>query len=276
MRRVAIVLAVITAMSAASLTATGCSPSDPAQDSAALENTQWEVVEFATDEGMAAPSLLGALEGRLLTLELVSQEGPSGSASGNSGVNTFSGTWSAADDGTFELGPLATTKMAGPAPLMEQETAYLAALDKSEGFTVSGELFELLDADGSVTVRFKPGSPGPVLEGTLWRCTGYNNGQEAFVSVLADTEITTSFEGGRVTGNATVNDFSGQYTVDGAALTISSAAAITETEGPAELMDQESAYLAMLPQIERYKILGETMTVYGANDLRLAIYEIAR
>jgi heat shock protein HslJ len=279
MRRFGLVFTLLVALSVAAMSAAGCEPSEPPQDPSALENTRWEAIEFVTEEGMATPSLLGAMEGRLLTLELGSEGGPSGTASGSGGVNTFTGQWSADEDGVFELGPLAATKMAGPLALMDQEAAYLAALDSAESYSLTGDVFELLDGDGEVVVSYRPAAPALTLEGTVWRCTGYNNGQDAFVSVVSGSEITTEFEGsgsGAITGSSGVNDFSGEYTLDGSSLTISSAVATTQTEGPADLMDQESAYLAMLPLIETYKIVGETLTVYGAEDLRLAMYEISR
>jgi len=123
----------------------------------------------------------------------------------------------------------------------------------------------------------KPGAVGltiefTTLERTDWVCTGYNNGQEAFVSIVADTEITARFEEGVLSGSAGVNNYNGKYTVDGAKLSIDSAIASTMIAGEPEAMDQESAYLATLPDVVSYKIQDNILTLYGAGGLRLVTY----
>jgi heat shock protein HslJ len=253
---------------------TGCGTDEPAADPAALENTLWEVVQYATETGMAEPSLLGAMEGRTLTLELSSEGGFSGMASGNAGVNTFSGPWSATDDGAFQIGPLATTRMAGPESLMRQEKEYLAALGTAQSFAFEGENLNLLDADGDASVSFRPGTPVTVLEGTWWQCTGFNRGGEAFLPVISGSAPTTQLQSGRLSGNAGLKNISGSYELDGNSLAIEAMSQSTDEDAPVDLLDQESAYLEMLGRVAWYKIVGETLTFYDAEDVRLAIFEI--
>ena len=70
-----------------------------------------------------------------------------GKASGNAGVNTFTGSYEAPEDGTLTFGPLATTMMAGPDAAMQQEQAFLKALADTKTFTTEDGALVLMDAD---------------------------------------------------------------------------------------------------------------------------------
>jgi len=75
-----------------------------------------------------------------------------GKVSGFSGVNTYNGDYTL--DGTsIEIGPLATTKMAGSSELMQQEQLYLAALRTSAKYILVGDKLELHRDDGAIAVK---------------------------------------------------------------------------------------------------------------------------
>lgn len=59
-----------------------------------------------------------------------------GQVSGNSGCNRFTGSYSLTGE-SLSLGPIATTRMACPAPQMETEQAVLAALASVTGFDIA-------------------------------------------------------------------------------------------------------------------------------------------
>ena len=71
-------------------------------------------------------------------VDLTANFTPDGQLSGFGGCNTFSGPVQAATDGTMTIGPLATTLMAC-AEGMDQETAYLSALQSARSFSFSSE-----------------------------------------------------------------------------------------------------------------------------------------
>ena len=83
--------------------------------------------------------------------------GSDGTVAGNAGVNTHSGPFKATDN-TVGIGPLATTRMAGPEDLMNQEAAFLEALQNSTTWTIARGLLEMRNADGAmqVTATAKP------------------------------------------------------------------------------------------------------------------------
>ncbi len=84
-----------------------------------LADTSWEVIGY--NNGKQA--ITSVLAGTTLTAEF----GKDGNLSGNSGCNTYNGTYTVTDD-QIQIGPLATTRMACPQEIMDQETQYLAAL----------------------------------------------------------------------------------------------------------------------------------------------------
>jgi heat shock protein HslJ len=79
--------------------------------------------------------------------------GADGSASGFSGCNTFSGTFTT-DGETIALGPLATTKMGCERPASAVETEYLRALSGVTTWSIEPDGRLLLA--GSVPLRYTP------------------------------------------------------------------------------------------------------------------------
>jgi heat shock protein HslJ len=98
----------------------------------------WNVLSYYA--GNAVTSVVGGVE---LTTEFTATE-----ISGNSGCNTFSGTYQV-DADKIEIGPLASTLKACPTDeLQQQESNYLAALGLAETFTVTGNRLDLYRSDG--------------------------------------------------------------------------------------------------------------------------------
>jgi heat shock protein HslJ len=73
-----------------------------------------------------------------------------GRAQGNSGVNTFGGSFQIIDT-ELEFGPMFTTRMAGPEPAMAHENRLLRALDGRRPYTFEAD--ELVIGGGADEVR---------------------------------------------------------------------------------------------------------------------------
>ena len=246
----------------------GCGGSGEEQDPKALMANPWQVTKYVDVNGRLVPPLATEKPGAVgLTIEFTTPT----KLAGNSGINKYGGSYAAKKDGSIEIGPLASTMMAGTPEMMGQEDAFLSALERAASYQLENGGLTLADDEGKTLVRARPAEV-PELERTDWVCTGYNNGQEAFVSIVADTEITARFEEGVLSGSAGVNNYNGKYTVDGTKLSIDSAIASTMIAGEPEAMDQESAYLATLPDVVAYKIQDNILTLYGAGGLRLVTY----
>ena len=156
---------------------------------------------------------------------------------------------------------------------MAQEAAYFAALQKTATYVVTTESLEFLDDEGQVLVKYDAVEPTP-LTGTEWQATAYNNGKGGLQSLAADSMITAIFaDDGTLSGNASVNQYNATYAVPGEdTMTIDSAIATTKMAGPEELMAQEAAYLAALPQTATYTIDGDQLWLRDANGAALAQY----
>jgi heat shock protein HslJ len=97
------------------------------------------------------------------------------------------------------------------------------------------------------------------LDGS-WNVTNYNNGMEAVVSPLPGTLVNMMFEGGRVSGSASCNTFTGAYTVSGSSIAIGPLATTLRLCVPDELNQQEQQVLAALAATTTYELSGNLLT----------------
>lgn len=72
-----------------------------------------------------------------------------GSIKGHGGCNGFFGSLKQTSAG-LAVGPLGATRMACPEEIMKRETAFLAAVQKTTGFSGSRDGMNLLDEDGEI------------------------------------------------------------------------------------------------------------------------------
>ncbi len=80
---------------------------------------------------------------------------PDGQVAGNAGCNDYNGTYKL--DGTsLTVGPLATTRKACEQSIMDQETAFLTALQTPTTVETSGPTVTLRDASGATQVVLAP------------------------------------------------------------------------------------------------------------------------
>lgn len=242
------------------------------QNVALLSGTTWHVIKYKGETGnlvvpVVAASTLAPVD---LTLRFLDDQ----KVTGNGGVNTFGGSFSAKENGAMRVGPLSATTIEGPPELTGQEEAYVRALEAAVAFRVSKTELELLDEEGNALVRLRP-AKSPPLEGVSWNCTGFNDGKR-FAKVLPSTQITATFEKGKITGNSGLNRYTSRYRLDGDSIEITDAAATTGMESavPAN-MDQEQAFIRMLGLARRYEVTGNQLTLYGDGSVRLASFEVA-
>jgi heat shock protein HslJ len=114
--------------------------------------------------------------------------------------------------------------------------------------------------------RFAEGAPGPAapLEGTPWRLASYAAPGQDLRPVLPGTEVTATFEGGRLSGSAGCNRYTAGYTLGGSVWAIAIAQTASTRRfcaAPPGVMEQEAAYLAALPTATHYRIEGDRLTL---------------
>jgi heat shock protein HslJ len=252
------ILCVAAAVVALSLA--GCAPVK--DNSALLTGRVWQATEVRTAKGMApTPSADGP-----------TSEFSADKVSGTTGVNRYNGTYTtkAGDKITITVGPM--TLMAGPPAAMALEQAFIEALKSATSYAVTETTLTLKDASGSALVSYGVLKETPLV-GTEWKCTMYNNGRGGFQGVIETSTITAVFgEDQSLTGNAGVNTYTGKYSADNGAIKIDSGIATTKMAGDPEVMAQEAAYLAALPQATVYEIQGSTLTLRDAGGAAMAGY----
>ena len=91
------------------------------------------------------PLVLGA-ESMPADSGLFVQFGEDGSINGHGGCNAFFGNLQTADDGVT-IGPLGATRKACPPDVMQRETAFLDALQRTRHFGQGADRLQLLDGD---------------------------------------------------------------------------------------------------------------------------------
>jgi heat shock protein HslJ len=258
-------------------------------DSVTLEGTPWKLVSYVAADGSAS----GALAGTEVTATF-----RAGRLTGSAGCNSYSGTYQLAGSAITISGVAGTLRFcAVPPGVMEQESAYLAALGRVAKFDIAGETLTLRDQAGSALLSYVPQPQAP-LEGTTWSAQDYNNGHGGVVSLIAGSEITARFEGGRVAGSAGCNAYTAPYSLDGSAIVAAlansrlrgggEASASGSAGSPIEIgpaastrracaqppgvMEQEAAYLAALETARVYRVEGSRLFLETATGARVASY----
>ena len=80
-----------------------------------------------------------------------------GQVSGSTGCNRYSGSAELGNGMTIRFGPLATTRMACKGPRMEEEQAFIAALENARSYRFEAGNLVLLDGSGAVVATFTLG-----------------------------------------------------------------------------------------------------------------------
>ena len=191
-------------------------------------------------------------------------DGAKGQVAGSAGVNRYSGSYELKGNRLFITGPLASTRMAGPQPLMDQETEFLKLLQAAESCQIDDSRLQINCGQPMLIFAKKTMASTSIatLENTTWVLQSY--GQSGNVkSVPKDSEVTALFDGAKrqVAGSGGVNRYSGGYELKDNKLSIPGPLAATAMAGPQPLMDQEKEYLTALQAAESYKIEGDKLTI---------------
>jgi heat shock protein HslJ len=73
---------------------------------------------------------------------------------GTSAVNQYGGSYTTDSDGSFSVGQLASTQMAGPEPAMRAETIYLELLQEAAKYVMADGTLTLSDANDNQLLIF--------------------------------------------------------------------------------------------------------------------------
>ena len=202
-------------------------------------------------------------EGTLVTIVFSSIEEQ---VNGSGGCNNYFTGYTADDDGNLTInGPIGSTMMACETGIMDQEIAYLSALETVSGYALTEEgRLELTYSSGQPYEEKLVYTPGETpLTFTTWRLVSYGDPDD-LKSVEEGTAITAVFSpendtSGTVGGNATCNNYTTNYTLDGDQISFGLVAG-TMMMCPIGA-DQELAYLAALDSSQTYEIIGPNLQI---------------
>jgi heat shock protein HslJ len=188
-----------------------------------------------------------------------------GTVSGSAGCNNYVVAYQAR--GTqLTIGTPATTRMycTSPAGIMTQETIYLSDLQSAASYAVNGDKLTIYDTSGTTLLTFQRGgtqvTPLP-LAGITWRLQLYKSGSGSNIPVIPTTNVTALFgPSGNLTGTSGCNSYSGGYTTSGQnGMSIGPLAVTLMFCGEPGVMDQETAYLALLRTVTSYEVTPDGM-----------------
>jgi heat shock protein HslJ len=238
----------------------GCSSTG---ESARLEGTIWALESYQNADGETVDALPDSGAGA---------DFENGEVSGTSGCNRFFGSYEV-DGDSISIGPLGSTLMACPGPLMDQEIGFMTSFQSAATYEISGDTLTMSNADGEVVVTFVESEPLS-LTGINWIANGVNNGRGGVQSIIIGNEITAVFsEDGSLSGSAGCNNYSGTYEVDGENISIgplvTTRMACEEPEGT---MEQESEYLAALETVSTWSIDGDVLDLRTSEGARAVSY----
>lgn len=110
----------------------------------------------------------------------------------------------------------------------------------------------------------------PEFEGVLWRLVELHGETGEMASVLDQTTVDVTFDGGDLGGTAGCNRYFGSYSLGEAnQLTLGSEMGSTQMACVPEVMDQEQRYLALLAQVETVERIEDHLLLQAADSATL-------
>ena len=240
-----------------------------AANRAALEGTNWRLTAMGPAEAPQAP-----VSGADFTAIFIRQPNvPSGNIAGGSGCNDYNATYTASLN-EIKINPPTKTNNPGCAQgLPEQEAQYFSALNEARSYRILGDRLQIPYGDNQLLeyTAFIPAPPpegGPltVLNGSEWWLVSMGSR-----TPLPGTQITAKFQinsdgvTGQVGGSSGCNSYkasvTGVFTVGPAATTRMYCA---EPQG---VMEQETAYLAMLASSQNFSVANNQLLIGTASGV---------
>lgn len=218
---------------------------------------------------------LSSLNGGLPVADAVVslQFGADSSVAGSDGCNRFSTTYTQNGANlTIEQATGISTMMACPEPIMEQATAYMAALGSVTSFTATENQLSLKAGD-QVVATFVAGPDETAvapeassdLAGTSWVLSALNGELP-----VTGTTITLQFGAdGTVSGTDGCNQFNTSYTQDGGSLTFDPSGAATQMACPEEVMAQATDFMTTLAAVNGFMLGEDSLSLMSAGETTL-------
>lgn len=237
----------------------------PGQQPTKLEGRGWQLVGYQSANGL---------------VEIAANAGVTpfrfedGQVSGRAGCNQFSGSYTLDGDRLVIGAGMASTMMACPEPLMQQEQAVFAAFEAVTTARQGGERLELLDDTGAtrLVLRALPASP---LVDNVWMLEAYRHDRQGLVAPMENTQINLDFhDQGTLNGSDGCNRYVSGYVLESGRLRIGPLATTRMAcRGPDAVAEQATAYANALSLVSGYRIEGPRLTLIDAEGEVVARFQ---
>jgi heat shock protein HslJ len=163
-----------------------------------------------------------------------------------------------------------------PAGIMNQETLYLSNLEGAATYAIEGDLLMIYDTTGKTLLTYRKGLPEVTplpFVGTTWSLGLYKGADGTMTAVLPTTTVTALFENGNLTGSAGCNSYFGGYTLVGVnGITLGPIGSTLMFCGEPGVMEQETAYLALLQSAVSWEVSGAQLILSDAGGMPILEY----
>jgi len=180
-----------------------------------LVGTTWQLTAYNNGKGGITSVLAGT--------EITAVFGEDGMVAGSAGCNDYKATYEVTDFG-IKVGPVASTRKmcSEPEGTMEQEAAYLKALESATAYEIRSDKLSLVTAaDGVLLAAFQATDEGLEIVGVVWKWVQTLESNDTKRIPDDPSKYTLEFlPDGKVSIEADCNQGSGTYTINGQQISI--------------------------------------------------------
>jgi heat shock protein HslJ len=240
------------------------------QQTASLEGTSWRLLATRYETGKTVDALAGTD---------VYVEFNDGWLAVHGGCNSFSGNYSV-EGNVLSISELSLTGLSCLLAEVEaQEVQLLAGLKAAATYAITGRQLQIADAAGETMLTLvtdKSAAIEPInISGLTWSAATTNNGCRGYIAPADGYAITAVFwPNGELTGSAGCNQYRTTYVVDGESMTIQPPAVTRRVCRVEGVMDQETTYLSLLPQVATYTIDGQYLELWTGGGVLVARFRL--
>jgi heat shock protein HslJ len=190
-------------------------------------------------------------------------------AGGYAGCNHYGGRYAAANQGALSFTEFTVTAQACESPqgVMEQEAAYIEAINAVTGYQTNADLLELRDDSGAVNLIYErkedlPMNPARLVD-TQWQLVSLTGKPLTGDAVITLTFFTDKEAG----GHAACRDYTATYEAEGdnigfPMLSMSG----DDCDIDSELWQQESAYIDLFDRITNYRLSENQLEIISVRN----------
>jgi len=217
-----------------------------------LESSNWKLISYNDVTNDQSP--IPVLKQTAITAKFDDSQ-----VSGSSGCNQYFGPYTTKDN-SISIGPIGSTLMACPEPIMDQEQQYLSLLQSSTTYKINNNSrLTMWNKSGALTLIFEA-QQTITLENTPWQAQGINNSQGGVVSNATTSFSTAIFQNNTISGNASCNQYQGSYEASNTSISIGPLSTTRKACEP-ELMEQEQQFLTALENSNTYQIQEDKLNL---------------